>query len=482
MTDVPETEEKGFATQSPMASLWRSLTVRLVLLVTIFVAVPLILYTRFQAADYEKQQLLLQAVRDKGLLIARALEPTLARADAIPYFRLGEELARFASGPVSLKLLLRPAATAPDALGFFYIASAPPVPTDALDIERRRLIDDGTLFRLVQSCAGDVPLSLMVDLPGGRTELLTSITPVRTSGGCWALVVSYRLADVVELSVGRPYWRSPEVQVAGAIYLVLAALSIGLFFGLWRSLRRFGRMARAIRAEGHAPRFAERSTIPELREVADEFDRMVETLRASASNIRRAAEDTAHAFKTPVGIVRQSLEPIRARLDPADARAIRAVAAIESALEKLDQLIAAARRLDQATADLLDPPRERVDLSRLCRGVIEGYAQTRSSGGARVTGDIAPDVIVVGGDDMIETVIENLVDNALSFSPPAGEIRLALRRGGSAAIVTVDDQGPGVPGDRLERIFERYYSERPDSRASDGAGPSGGNAHFGVGL
>ncbi|HSE76659.1 MAG TPA: HAMP domain-containing sensor histidine kinase [Alphaproteobacteria bacterium] len=489
---------------------WRSLVARLVLLAGAFVVVPMIIYDQFQAADGQKQQLMMQSVRDRGLLISRALEPILQRADSIPYFRLGEELARFASGPISLKLLFRPAQTR-ETVGFFYIASAPPVSTDLLDFERQRLIDDGTLLRLAQSCAGDVPLGLRLELPGGRSELLTSITPVLTPGGCWALVVSNRLDELGDHTLGRPYWRSPEVQIAAVIYVVFAVLTLGIFFGLWRSLIRFGRTAREIHSDRGEGSFVDRNRIPELTEVAREFDRLVATLRGSAENIRRAAEDTAHAFKTPIGVIRQSVEPIRRRLEGGDLRGKQAVTAVESALDKLDGLVAATRRLDETTADLLDPPRHHVDLSALARMLVNSYVAAQAPGAAKVVAEIAPGIAIAGGADMIETIIENLVDNAISFSPPGGEVRVGLSRRGATAVLTIEDRGPGVPADRLERIFERYYSQRPGQArmtaaldaagdaagdgatgtpgkatigaAADGDAPNaGGLSHFGIGL
>ncbi|MBI3707881.1 MAG: HAMP domain-containing histidine kinase [Proteobacteria bacterium] len=465
-----------------LRSLSRSLIVRLVLLVVIFGVVPVIIYARLQAADVEKQQLLLETVRNKGMLIGRALEPLLMRVDSIPYFRRGEELAKYVIGPVTLKLLFRPASTTPGSVGFFYIASAPAVSTDALAIERQRLIDDGILPRLAQSCEGDVPLALRLELPGGLSELLTSITPVRTPGGCWALIVSHQL-DKLGTPLGRPYWQSPEVQVAAVIYFTLAVLTIGIFFDLWRSLLRFGRLARAVRTDQGAARFADRNIIPELGAVAREFDGMVQALRGSAVSIRRAAEDTAHSFKTPLGVIRQSLEPMRRRLAAGDERGRQAIAAIETALDRLNGLVAAARQLDETTADVLDPPRETIDLSALCHGIVEGHAHAPREDGIRLAGDIARPAMVVGGMEMIETVVENILENAISVSPPHGEVRLTVVRRGAVVALTVEDQGPGVPADRLEKIFERYYSTRsavpgPKINGENGAA----EAHFGIGL
>ncbi|MBI3452760.1 MAG: sensor histidine kinase, partial [Rhodospirillales bacterium] len=352
--------------------LMRSLVFRLAVLAAAFIVVPVVLYGEFRAADASRRAILLESIREKGAVIGRALSPVLARADAVPYARLNEELSRYSTGSVALKLLFRPAASA-DPLGFFYVASTPPVAPAGLNIERRRLIDTGILDRVGKSCEGNIPLALRVELPEGRTELLTSVAPVRTSGGCWALVVSSALDEIGDVALGLPYWRSPEVQIAAAAYLVLAVIVLGIFFDLWRSLLRFGRTARAVRAGADDGRFAERNTVPELAEVAVDFDRMVETLRRSAINIRRAAEDSAHAFKTPLGIIRQSLEPLRrAEGDPSVGRSARS---IDAAVDRLAGPVAAARRLDRTTADLLDQPREPVDLGTLVRGLVAGYGE-----------------------------------------------------------------------------------------------------------
>ncbi len=80
---------------------------------------------------------------------------------------------------------------------------------------------------------------------------------------------------------------------------------------------------------------------------------------------------------------------------------------------------------------------------------------------------------------MLETVIENLLDNAISFSPPGGEVTLSLDADAAGAIITVEDQGPGVPDDKLDRIFDRYYTDRDPADAAPGGIE---NAHFGIGL
>ena len=88
---------------------------------------------------------------------------------------------------------------------------------------------------------------------------------------------------------------------------------------------------------------------------------------------------------------------------------------------------------------------------------------------------------IFGGADLLETVLENIIDNAISVSPEDGEIKIDLKVYGRQAVLTVKDQGPGVQAQDLERIFQRYVSIRPREPDSDGD-RAFDEAHSGIGL
>src|ERR1700692_4644146 len=116
--------------------------------------------------------------------------------------------------------------------------------------------------------------------------------------------------------------------------------------GMGGGLRRFARQAQQIREQRRrTSSFAARNEIPELAEVAAEFDRRVDAPHPWAGAIRRAAEDNAHAFKTPIAVIRQSLEPLRRALPPENQRVRRAIDSIDRSLDRLDGLVASARAL-----------------------------------------------------------------------------------------------------------------------------------------
>lgn len=459
----------------------RSLAARLGLLVLVFVAVPVLIYDQFRRADETNQALLLESARQRGELVARALRPELARATRASLPKLGGTLERFADERTGLKLLVRPSAIS-DGDGFFYVGAAPEVPTDYLDAERRRLMDSGVLERLGERCAWNAPLALRVPQETGDVAVLTSITPIYTQFGCWALVTSHSTAGYVGSSIGRPYWATASVQAAAFIYVGLALLVLGVFTGVWHSLRQFQSLARQIvDGHGHGGSFSARNRVPELAGVAEDFDRLVDTLRRSGDTLRRAAEDNAHALKTPIAVIRQATEPLRRALPADDARCRRALAMIETSVDKLDGLVSFARRMDETAADLLAPPRDPVHLSRLVERMTASYAALLAERRLLLDAAVERGLVVRASEDLLEAVVENVVENAVSFSPVAGIVRVRLQREGRFAALVVEDDGPGVDAGSLPRIFERYFSHRAPGRGLPD-GPTNGNAHFGIGL
>ena len=94
-----------------------------------------------------------------------------------------------------------------------------------------------------------------------------------------------------------------------------------------------------------------------------------------------------------------------------------------------------------------------------------------------MSADLVPGLLVLGTEEMIESIAENLIDNAVSFAPSGSEILVHLTRDDRFAHLTVSDQGPGVAVGQLDRIFDRYYAERHAGASNEPA-----ENHFGIGL
>lgn len=462
-----------------LSTLHRSFSVRLALLVAIFIAVPIIVYSEFRDADAEKVELLQQNTKAEGQLIAAALTPMLRAFNGGNADLIAKEVLRITSRGTVVRVLLRPKALGENA-GLFIVAAAPPLPASQLNAERERLFHAGGLARIGAECRPVPDAARRYTNVSGAEEVLTSLVPVMSLNGCWIVLVSKSADRVLRSSLGRPYWKSAEVRIAAAIYLLFAIVILWMFLDIWGNLRRFARLAHDIRT-GNAGglSFEHQNRVPEISGIATEFDRLVLGLRASARSIREAAEENAHALKGPLAVIAQSVEPLK-RIAGDGQEAERAVARIVRSTERLDRLVSASRQLDNATAELMEAPEQRVDLSRLLHSLSDSFARNHEPLDLAFEMDIEEKIFAWGSEILFETVIENVLENAVGYSPKGSTVSVGLHREGNMARITVADQGPGVAPDDLDRIFERYFTDRPVLQlvANGDDAPS----HYGIGL
>ncbi len=452
----------------------RSLLGKALVLAALFVVLPIILYDRFEAADRERQSLLLQTVQAEGLLAAQALEPMLTKTGGRSLIEAARAVEALSLGHVHIRLLLRPVER-PESV--FLVAANPPLDRTELDAERQRLEQTGLLAKLDESCAGTASLAIRYVAPSGSEELLTSLSPVHAPAGCWVVVTSFAGDGPDETVLARPFDKAPEVHLAILFYGLIVVLAVMVALATLVDLRAFTRLAKRIGSGqgGANDKFAKVAALPELLPVARAFDRMVATLAASAGQLREAAEDNAHALKAPIAAITQSLEPLRQCAQ--EPRSAQAVTVIEQALGRLGQLVNAARRLDEAAAELMWSKRHPIDLAALARQMADAFG--------RLQGDVAIGLSANGAHrvlatvESLETIVENLLDNAIGFSPAGGTVRLAVTTEGRWVHLVVEDEGPGVPADQLAQIFRRNVSLRPGNRQGerDDQPP-----HFGIGL
>ncbi len=446
-------------------------------LVGIFVALPIVLYGQFESADRQMRDLVTRAIRDRSALIAEALTPKLAVSNAAGRSALNEDLARYASDGTVLKLLFQPAADR-HAGRFYFVASAPRIRSDEVAAEIDELAHRGVLQRLSDACMWDATNEIRYKQANGNVELLTSIIPIRGADGCWVLTSTHTTSEFLSTSIGRPYWETREIRVAALIYLVLAVLALLVAVSIRVTLRRFREVAAEI-SQGRIGdnAFAHRNVVPELSSVARDFDKLVHDLRGVSQQIRQNAEDKAHSFKTPLATIRSALEPVRRTVPPDNQRARRALEIIDSALSRLLDLVIAAQRHDNSTADLLEAPRVPTDFSQLAGDSALHFREILVARDIRLIRRLDERAIVRAGHGMLETVLQCVLENAISFSPRGGTIAVALTVAARTVTLQVDDEGPGVDEDKIPHMFERYFSSRPQDDRN--APPSG---HAGLGL
>ena len=252
------------------------------------------------------------------------------------------------------------------------------------------------------------------------------------------------------------------------VFLVVLAFSLALSLYLARTivvpLRQLAFAAHRVRL-GRArdvvvPRLPHRRD--EVGGLARALADMTAALRHRIDATEAFAADVAHELKNPLASLRSAVEALGTIKDEA-ARA-QLFAVIEDDVRRIDRLISdisAASRLD---AELSRARLQLVDLGVLARDLVAAQTATGPlRGGVALSVDApAPGVAMIAADpDRLAQVINNLVDNGLSFSPGGGALQLTVQRDGQSIILQVIDEGPGVPPEARDAVFERFYSERP---------------------
>ena len=225
----------------------------------------------------------------------------------------------------------------------------------------------------------------------------------------------------------------------------------------------------------------------ELGDLSRALEEMTDSMSERMDAIERFAADVAHEIKNPLTSIRSAIETLDLVSDPA-ARA-RLLGILQQDVTRLDRLVTDISNASRLDAELSREAPKGFELNLLLLEVIHLYeAQWRpgeAPGSVRVTFDdkAAPQhARVMARETPIGQVFRNLIDNARSFSAADGEVRVALAREHglrdhhNRLIVTVDDDGPGVPTENLETIFERFYTSRPKGRAF------GGNSGLGLSI
>ena len=178
--------------------------------------------------------------------------------------------------------------------------------------------------------------------------------------------------------------------------------------------------------------------------------------------IEAFAADVAHELKNPLTSLSTAVQAFERVKDEETRERLRVVLA--SDVQRLDRLItdiSAASRID---AELSRSEGEPVDLGKLVESVLDGYRTTQmfSSISFNFIRGEQP-VIVNGLPGRLGQVLRNLIDNAISFSPEHGQVTIRLRPAPAGAELSVEDDGPGIPENKLDAIFSRFYTERPKS-------------------
>ncbi len=296
-------------------------------------------------------------------------------------------------------------------------------------------------------------------------------------------VLTVEVGGVDELVAAQRRSLTPFILIAVLVTLVS---SIVLDQLVARPVLRLARAADGVRlARARAmslPDLAERDD--ELGDLTRSLESMTETLSARLDAIERFAADVAHEIKNPLTSIRSAVETLEMAPPDSPARD-KLMGILKSDVRRMDRLITDISNASRVDAELSREAPRAMALDRLLLDIVSTYVAEHREGDATVRLD-APDlpdgIWISGRETPIGQVFRNLIDNARSFSPKGGEVQVSLTRepgekgARGQAVVQVDDQGPGIPPENLETVFERFYTSRPKGQAF------GGNSGLGLSI
>lgn len=308
--------------------------------------------------------------------------------------------------------------------------------------------------------------------PDGRNDLLlTAAVPVQRVKKVLGAVFVSRGGASIDDAVRQVRLELLKGSVVAVAVTVL--LSLYLAGTIVRPIRRLAAAADAVR-HGHGrqvviPDFARRQD--EIGELSGALRQMTDSIWTRMDAIERFAADVAHEIKNPLTSLRSAVETVQRVTDENQRQ--RLLTIIKDDVQRLDRLISDISNASRIDAELSRAEASPVDLGNLLRMFEELYQATGAAAGEPAGEPAGPpprvvvelpagaNLVVRGLEGRLTQVFQNLIANALSFSPPGGVVRISARPMPGQVEVTCEDGGPGIPEGKLEAIFDRFYTERP---------------------
>lgn len=254
---------------------------------------------------------------------------------------------------------------------------------------------------------------------------------------------------------------------AGSALALLVAVGAGVLAAGWirRPLAHLTSAAVAMSRGDLDARAGPVGGAGDVRELAAAFDTMAENVQREDHLRRALVADVAHELRTPVAIVQGELEAMLDGVRPADAAGLGSVH--EESL-RLGRLVEDLGTLSAARAAGLSLRREPVDLAAIASAAVAAAMPSARASGVAIATDLVP--ASVDGDPLrLTQIARNLLANAVKFTPDGGTVRVATRREDGAAVLEVEDTGPGIPEADLPHVFERFW-RGPRAVAASGSG------------
>ncbi len=334
------------------------------------------------------------------------------------------------------------------------IVGAPPIP-DYIEPVEATAASWPELARAQEEGISQIQLR---DAPDG-TPVINAAAPVGLNGA--TLLTTRNAVDITENV------RSARSTLVSGVFLALflsVMLSLYMARTIVTPLRSLARAA--IRVRQGRERDVEVPRLPDRRDeiglLARAVSDMTDTLRHRIDAVEHFAADVAHEIKNPLASLRSAIESLEKVEDDDLRKQLTGIAAHD--VRRIDRLVTEISDASRIDAELSRAVFERIDIAALTQAIVE-QREHRDENEKRDVALQKPlgSANVRGVPVRLERVIENLLDNAVSFSPPDGTIDIAVSIDGDWVKVAVCDEGRGIPESAREKVFHRFHSDRPDA-------------------
>src|SRR6187431_2332558 len=304
-------------------------------------------------------------------------------------------------------------------------------------------------------------LVVSVAVPIQRMRAVLGVLLLSTRGGDIDNIVSAERWGIVRVSL-----------FAAAVTIVLSIILANTIAGPVQRLSAAAESVRhSVKARAQIPDFTDRTD--EIGHLSGALRDMTNALYKRIDAIESFAADVAHELKNPLTSLRSATETLP--LAKNDDSRERLMEIIKHDVKRLDRLISDISDASRLDAELAREDATAVDMAELLRTTVSLFNDIHRDDTPEVVLDVAYSsgarpYRCIGHDSRLSQVIVNLLDNAISFSPPGGRVSVKAKRVGHEIQIAVEDEGPGIPPENLERIFERFYTDRPQESFGQNSG------------
>ncbi|MET0545881.1 MAG: HAMP domain-containing sensor histidine kinase [Caulobacterales bacterium] len=255
-------------------------------------------------------------------------------------------------------------------------------------------------------------------------------------------------------------WGTGVTLLLGALGGLVMTLAVS------RRLESINRAARAVIGGDLSGRVELHGSGDDFDQLSATLNEMLERIENLVASISRVSDSIAHELRTPLARLQAELEDLDSASTAPETK-VRVIAALAEAgrLQGMFESLLRLARLQDGGGEVF----EKVNLSLIVEDAVELYRPLAEEKGQKLAAEVAPDLMLHGARDLLFQMISNVIDNSIKFTPPEGKIEVRAVRESEGIVLSVADNGPGIPAQDKDRVLERFYRV-PNARRADGFG------------